>query len=74
MCVCVCVCVYACVQVCVGKTRITADSDKIEFRLFNSSSIFNITLCEELFSLPKQNLYTILSRSAVTPVFPEGLY
>jgi len=27
----------------------------MEFRLFNSSSIFNITLREELFSLPKQN-------------------
>ena len=34
-----------------------ADRDKIEFRLFRSSlsSIFNITLREELFSLPKQN-------------------
>jgi len=39
-----------------GKTGVTADRDKIEFRLFNSSSIFNITLREELFSLPKQNL------------------
>ena len=38
-----------------GKTGVTADRDKIEFRLFNSSSIFNITLHEELFSLPKQN-------------------
>ena len=38
-----------------GKTRVTADRDKIEFRLFNSSSIFNITLREELFSSPKQN-------------------
>ena len=38
-----------------GKTGVTADCDKIEFRLFNSSSIFNITLREELFSLPKQN-------------------
>ena len=38
-----------------GKTGVTADRDKIEFRLFNSSSIFNITLREELFSLPKQN-------------------
>jgi len=37
------------------KTGVTADRDKIEFRLFNSSSIFNITLREELFSLPKQN-------------------
>jgi len=27
-----------------GKTGVTADRDKIEFRLFNSSSIFNITL------------------------------
>ena len=33
-----------------GKTGVTADRDKIEFRLFNSSSIFNITLREELFS------------------------
>ena len=31
------------------------DRDKIEFRLFNSSSIFNMTLREELFSLPKRN-------------------
>jgi len=38
-----------------GKTGVTADRDKIEFRLFNSSSIFNITLREELFSLPKTN-------------------
>jgi len=38
-----------------GKTGVTADRDKIEFRLLNSSSIFNITLREELFSLPKQN-------------------
>ena len=37
-----------------GKTGVTADRDKIEFRLFNSSSIFNITLREELFSLPKK--------------------
>jgi len=37
-----------------GKTGVTADRDKIEFRLFNSSSIFNIILREELFSLPKQ--------------------
>jgi len=37
-----------------GKTGVTADCDKIEFRLFNSSSIFNVTLREELFSLPKQ--------------------
>ena len=39
----------------IGKTGVTADRDKIEFRLFNSSSIFNITLREELFSSPKQN-------------------
>ena len=39
----------------VGKTGVTADRDKIEFRLFNSSSIFNITFREELFSLLKQN-------------------
>ena len=38
-----------------GKTGVTADRDKIEFRLFNSGSIFNITLGEELFFLPKQN-------------------
>ena len=38
-----------------GETGVTADRDKIEFRLFRSSSIFNITLREELFSLPKQN-------------------
>ena len=38
----------------IGKTGVTADRDKIEFWLFNSSSIFNITLREELFSLPKQ--------------------
>jgi len=36
-----------------GKTGVTADRDKIELRLF--SSIFNINLREELFSLPKQN-------------------
>jgi len=39
---------------CLGKTGVTADRDKIEFRLFNSSSIFNITLREESFSLPKK--------------------
>ena len=38
-----------------GKTGVTADRDKIEFRLFNSSSIFKVTLREELFSLPKKN-------------------
>ena len=37
-----------------GKTGVTADRDKIELRLFNSSSIFNITLREELLSSPKQ--------------------
>jgi len=41
--------------VCSGKTGVTANRDKIEFRLFNSGSIFNITLREELFSLPKQS-------------------
>ena len=46
---------FADVRHIVGKTGVTADRDKIEFRLFNSSSIFNITLREELFSLPKQN-------------------
>jgi len=30
-----------------GKTGVTADRDKIEFRLLNSGSIFNITLREE---------------------------
>jgi len=39
----------------VGKTGVTADRAKVEFRLFNSSSIFNIALREELFSLPKKN-------------------
>jgi len=39
-----------------GKTGVTADRDKIEFRLFNSSSIFNITLREELLSSPKQKI------------------
>ena len=43
-----------CVWRCVGKTGVTADRDKIEFRMFNSGSIFNITLREELFSLPKK--------------------
>jgi len=38
-----------------GKTGATADRDKIEFILFNSSSIFNITLLEELFSLPHEH-------------------
>jgi len=38
-----------------GKTGVTVDRDQIEFRLFNSSSIFNITLREELLSSPKQN-------------------
>jgi len=54
---CLCVSVRMCVLyvcMCVGKTGVTADRDKIEFRLFNSSSIFNITLREELFSLPKK--------------------
>jgi len=31
-----------------GKIGVTADRDKIELRLFNSSSIFNTTLREEL--------------------------
>jgi len=43
-----------------GKTGVTADRDKIEFRLFNSSSIFDISLREELFSLPKQTQPCIL--------------
>jgi len=37
-----------------GKTGVTADRDKIEFSLFNSRSIFNITLREELLSSLKQ--------------------
>jgi len=41
-------------RVMLGKTEVTADRDKIQFRLFNSSSIFNITLLKELFSLPKK--------------------
>ena len=42
----------------IGKTGDTADCDKIEFRLFNSSSIFklNITLREGLLSSPKQQI------------------
>jgi len=38
-----------------GKTGVTADRDRIEFRLFKSSSIVNITFREELLVLPKQN-------------------
>ena len=38
-----------------SKTGVTADREKIEFGLFNSSSIFNISLREELFSLPRQS-------------------
>jgi len=64
-----------------GKTGVTADREKIEFRLFNSSSIFSITLCEELpgktgvtadrdkIEFRLFNSSSILSRSA-TPVFP----
>jgi len=37
-----------------GKTEVTADRDKIEFRLFNSGPISNVTFREELFSLLKQ--------------------
>jgi len=47
--------IYVCMYIYIGKTGVTAGRDKIEFRLFNSSSIFNITLREELFSLPKKN-------------------
>ena len=47
---CACSIVYVCACVCAGKTGVMADRDKIEFRLFISSSIFNITLREELFS------------------------
>ena len=43
---------FACARE-IGKAGVTADRDKIEPRLFISSSIFNITLREELFSLPK---------------------
>ena len=39
-----------------GKTGVTADRDKIQFRLFNSCSIFNITLCEELFSFTEAKI------------------
>ena len=42
-------------RILLGKTGVTADRDKIEFRLFNSNLIFNINLREELFSLLKQN-------------------
>jgi len=49
-----------------GKTGVTADHDKIEVSLFNSSSIFNITLREELYikdrtriKQPKLNLVTV---------------
>ena len=35
------------------KTKVTADRDKIEFRLFSSSSIFNITNQEDVISSPK---------------------
>ena len=58
-----------------GKTGVTADCDKIEFRLFNSSSIFNITCSRRVIikiELELINLNSILSRSAVTPVFPRG--
>ena len=34
-----------------GKTGVTADRDKIEFRLFNFSSIFNLTLREDSINL-----------------------
>jgi len=44
-----------------GKTGVTADRDKIEFRLFDSTSIFNITFREQLFSLPKKNQPCCLS-------------
>ena len=37
-----------------GKLESRPTIDQIEFRLFNSSSIFDITLREELFSLPKK--------------------
>jgi len=44
-----------------GKTGVTADRDKIEFRLFNSSSIFHITLREELFSYRSKTNHAVLS-------------
>jgi len=60
-----------------GRTGVTADCEKIEFRLFNSSSIFNTTLRKEVISkieLELNNLNSILSRSAVTSVFyPRSL-
>ena len=43
-----------------GKTGVTADRDKIEFKLFNSGSIFNITLREELFSYQSKTTPCIL--------------
>jgi len=43
-----------------GETGVTADRDKIEFRLFNSSSIFNITLREELISYRSKTTPCIL--------------
>ena len=56
---CICICIYMYIHIYtytyIGKTGVTADRDKILFRLFESSSIFNITLREELFSFPKQS-------------------
>jgi len=63
-----------------GKTGVTAYRDKIEFRLFDSSSIFNITLREEcLFAKgyikdrtrikqPKLNLVTVGRDSSFSSV------
>jgi len=36
-------------------TKRLQEAPNFEFRLFNSGSIFNMTLREELFSLPKQS-------------------
>jgi len=44
-----------------GKTGVTADRDKIEFRLFNSSSIFNINLREELLFTVAKQIHAYLS-------------
>ena len=60
-----------------GESGVTADRDKTEFRLFNSSSIFNITLREELFSSPKQNhtMHPYPNSSSIFNItLREGLY
>ena len=55
----------------IGKTGVTADLDNIEFRLFNSSSIFNVSLREELPSLCTASRMWVMHRSLVI-VPPEG--